>query len=214
MGKDAVRFLAFDSIKGRFANPQTGTLSTSGNLLAGVACGVIASTVVVTPSERIKTAMIDDARRGTPRFRSTTQAVLTIVREQGLTGLYRGYVGTTLKQTGATGFRLGSYHIMKDAMKARKIRGGPHLDFGIGAVAGFVTTVATQPADVVKTRSQNVGGTSTMRAVREIYADLGIRGFWKGTTMRLGRTVFSGGILFTVYEQVVKILQPQIPVNL
>lgn len=32
--------------------------------------------------------------------------------------------------------------------------------------------------------------------------------FWRGTVMRLGRTIFSGGILFTVYEQVVAILDP------
>lgn len=39
-------------------------------------------------------------------------------------------------------------------------------------------------------------------------ADYGVRGFWKGTTMRLGRTVFSGGILFTTYEWAAALLNP------
>jgi len=34
----------------------------------------------------------------------------------------------------------------------------------------------------------------------------GIRGFWSGSTMRLGRLVLSGGIVFSVYEQVSAVL--------
>jgi solute carrier family 25 (mitochondrial citrate transporter), member 1 len=33
-------------------------------------------------------------------------------------------------------------------------------------------------------------------------------GLLEGTTMRLGRTVFSGGIWFTVYERVAAVLNP------
>lgn len=158
-------------------------------------------------TERIKTALIDDAR-STKRFQSSFHAVRIIYQEYGLVGMYHGYAGTTLKQAGATAFRMGTYNILKDFEKSRHIEQTTATNFANGAVAGIVTTYATQPFDTIKTRSQSAKGASTMDAFRGILADDGVRGFWRGTTMRLGRTVFSGGILFTVYEQVAAILNP------
>src|SRR5690242_288023 len=106
VGKDAVRFLFFDQIKEAFADPATGTLSPGRNLLAGMTAGVIASITAVTPTERIKTALIDDARNE-KRFRSGLHATRVIWNEHGLLGLYRGFAGTTLKQASATAFRMG-----------------------------------------------------------------------------------------------------------
>ena len=53
---------------------------------------------------------------------------------------------------------------------------------------------------------------STVAAMTTVFLDEGIRGFWRRSTMRLGRTVLSGGILFTVYEQIVRLLKPALPV--
>lgn len=171
--------------------------------------GVVASIFAVTPTERIKTAMIDDARDvSKKRFNSPMHAVQVIFKEHGLLGLYRGFAGNTLKQASATAFRMGTYNMLKDFEKSHDVRQETTTNFANGAVAGIVTTFATQPFDTIKTRSQNARGTSTMDAFRSIVADGGVRGFWRGTSMRLGRTVFSGGILFTVYEQMVKILNP------
>ena len=209
MAKDGVRFLSFDLIKNAFKDPETGTLSPMRNLLAGMSAGVVASVFAVTPSERIKTALIDDAR-GEKRFRSMSHAVRMIYQEHGFVGLYRGFVGTTLKQASATAFRMGTYNILKDLENDRDVKQSTATNFANGAVAGTVTTYATQPFDTIKTRSQSARGVSTVEAYRSVLADDGVRGFWRGTTMRLGRTVFSGGILFTVYEQVVAILNPML----
>ncbi|EUC30904.1 hypothetical protein COCVIDRAFT_40709 [Bipolaris victoriae FI3] len=210
VGKDGVRFLFFDQIKASFADPETGNLSPVRNLLAGMAAGVVASITAVTPTERIKTALIDDARTE-KRFRSGLHATATIWKEHGILGLYRGFAGTTLKQASATAFRLGTYNILKDYEKKKNIEQNTAVNFANGSVAGVVTTLSTQPFDVIKTRSQSAKGTSTAEAVKSVLLDYGVRGFWKGTTMRLGRTVFSGGILFTSYEAAVKIILPLYP---
>ena len=209
IAKDGVRFLSFDMIKNAFKDPETGALSPLRNLLAGMSAGVVASIFAVTPTERIKTAMIDDARTA-KRFHSTSQAIRVIYAEHGFLGLYRGFAGTTLKQAGATAFRMGSYNILKDFENSRHITQSTATNFANGAVAGIITTYATQPFDTLKTRSQSAKGASTVEAFRSVLADEGIKGFWRGTTMRLGRTVFSGGILFTVYEQVAAILNPML----
>ncbi|KAI4129145.1 MAG: hypothetical protein LQ338_002380 [Usnochroma carphineum] len=207
IAKDSVRFLTFDAIKKVFADPETGAMSPLRNLLAGMCTGVVASTFAVTPTERIKTALIDDARNA-KRFRSSFHAVRIIYQDYGLIGMYHGYAGTTLKQAGATAFRMGTYNILKDFEQDRQIKQTTATNFANGAVAGIVTTYATQPFDTIKTRSQSAKGATTADAFRSIVNDDGVRGFWRGTTMRLGRTVFSGGILFTVYEQVAAILTP------
>jgi solute carrier family 25 citrate transporter 1 len=169
--------------------------------------GVVASITAVTPTERIKTALIDDARTE-KRFRGGLHATKVIWQEGGILGLYRGFAGTTLKQASATAFRMGTYNILKDFETVRDIPQTTLTNFANGSVAGVVTTLCTQPFDVIKTRSQSAHGASTVEAVKSVMSDYGVRGFWRGTTMRLGRTVFSGGILFTSYEAVAAILNP------
>ncbi|KAF1912461.1 tricarboxylate transport protein-like protein [Ampelomyces quisqualis] len=207
VGKDGVRFLFFDQIKEAFADPETGSLTPVRNLLAGMTAGIAASVTAVTPSERIKTALIDDARHD-KRFRSGWHATTTIWKEDGIVGLYRGLAGSTLKQASATAFRMGTYNVLKDFERKNEIKQDTLINFANGSVAGVVTTLTTQPFDVIKTRSQTAVGASTAEATKSILLDYGIKGLWKGTTMRLGRTVFSGGILFTSYEAAVKLIMP------
>ena len=203
-----MRFLSYDTIKNTFADPDTGTLSPGANLLAGMSAGVVASVTAVTPTERIKTALVDDARHAQRRFKSPLHAVRTIWREHGLRGMYRGFGGTTLKQASASAVRMGTYNTLKDYERTHQVEQNTLVNFGNGAVAGVVTTYATMPFDTIKTRSQSAQGASIVEATKSILVDGGVRGFWRGTTMRLGRTIFAGGILFTVYERVAAVLNP------
>jgi solute carrier family 25 citrate transporter 1 len=200
--------MTFDSIRSYFEDPETHRLGTAQSILSGMLAGVVASTLIVTPTERIKTALIDDART-TQRFRSPWHCIALLYREQGLRGaLYSGYVTTTLKQIGTTGFRLGSYSAIKDYERARGIDvDGSLVVFANGAAAGTVTTLATQPFDTVKTKAQQARRTGTLDSVRAILTEDGIKGFWRGTVMRLGRTVMAGGILFTANEEAAKMLR-------
>lgn len=151
--KDAVRFLSFDGVKNAFRDAETGVLSPAKNMMAGVSAGVLASIFAVTPTERIKTALIDDSR-GAKQYRSTLHSVRMILYEDGFVGLYRGFAGTTLKQASATSFRMGSYNILKDYQEVRNIRQSTAMNFANGSAAGIITTLCTQPFDTVKTRSQ------------------------------------------------------------
>ena len=157
----------------------------------------------------MKTALIDDARSsGQKRFRSTLHACRTIYAEDGFIGFYRGFAGTTIKQAGATSCRMGSYNILKDIETMRHIKQSTAINFVNGSIAGIITTLVTMPADVIKTRSQAANRTTTIEAITDIWRIDGITGFWRGTIMRLGRTVFSGGILFTTAEAVRKVIEP------
>lgn len=206
--KDGIRFISFDSIKMAFKDPETGTLSPLRNLMAGICAGVVASTFAVTPTERIKTALIDDARHD-KRFRSPWHATKTLMAEHGVVrALYRGYVTTTLKQASSTAVRLGTYNILKDFERLRGIPQTTATTFANGAVAGTLVVFLTQPFDTLKTRAQSVRGAGVAEAFTSIVSDYGVKGLWRGSTMRLGRTVLAGGILFTTYEWVSAVIQP------
>ena len=205
--KDGVRFLSFDTCKNIFKDPATGTLTPGRNMLAGMAAGVMASIFAVTPTERLKTYLIDEGRTSKLHTSSFT-AIRRIWVEDGFVGFYRGFAGTTLKQAGATSVRMGSYNILKDLQVKSDIQQSTPVNFLNGAVAGTVTTLTTQPFDVIKTRSQSAKRTTTVEAFTSVMRDEGVRGFWRGTVMRLGRTVMAGGILFTSAETVGKLIEP------
>ncbi|KAL5356748.1 mitochondrial carrier domain-containing protein [Aspergillus floccosus] len=202
--KAAVRFLSFDTIKNLLAR-EDGSLSAGRGILAGMVAGATESLLAVTPTERVKTALIDDAN-GPKRFRSTLHATKLLVQESGISALYRGAVSTTAKQAATSAVRMGTYNFLKETVKSREISTGPVTTFGIGAIAGTVTVYATQPFDVVKTRSQSAHGAKLGEAISSVWTEFGVRGFWKGSTMRLGRLLLSGGIVFSVYEQVAQLL--------
>lgn len=210
IAKDGLRFLSFDYIKTQFEDPTTGKLTPARNLLAGICAGIVASTFAVTPTERIKTALIDDAKshKGTPRqFSGAFDAIRQLVAQRGLRSLYDGYVTTTLKQAGSTSTRLGSYNILKQMWADYGVEQTAFMNVVNGAAAGTITVYATQPFDVVKTRAQSVKRATTVEATLSVWTDYGIKGFWRGSTMRLGRNVLAGAILFSVYEQVTAALK-------
>jgi solute carrier family 25 citrate transporter 1 len=128
----------------------------------------------------------------------------------GITELYRGLLSTTMKQSATSAVRMCTYNILKEAIKAQGIKPSVFTTFGIGALAGVVTVYATQPFDTIKTRAQGVQGAGIGEAARSVIRDYGIRGFWKGSSMRLGRLLLSGGIVFSVHEEVAAFLSPRI----
>lgn len=204
MGKAGVRFLCFDTIKARLAD-ESGNVTLGRGIFAGMLAGTAESLVAVTPTERIKTALVDDAK-GARRFRGGLHAVSTLVREKGLSELYRGCVATTMKQASTSAVRMGSYNILKQYSRGFGLDQNPAITFLLGATAGTITVYATQPFDTIKTRSQAVAGASPVEALRGVLQDGGIKGLWRGSTMRLGRLVLSGGIIFSMYEQISSLL--------
>lgn len=114
-----------------------------------------------------------------------------------------------MKQSATSAVRMGSYNIIKETVSSRTgIRDtkNPAVTFGMGAMAGVVTVYASQPFDTIKTRTQGAKGATTLEAVRDVMKDGGVRAFWSGSSMRLGRLILSGGIVFTVYENVAGLL--------
>jgi len=118
-----------------------------------------------------------------------------------------------MRQGGNSAVRFTTYSTLKQFCQGAA-RTGQDLPviitFGIGAVAGLVTVYTTMPLDVIKTRMQSLDARTQYRnsfhCAYRIFTEEGLFRFWTGTTPRLVRLVLSGGITFTTYEQVIRLI--------
>lgn len=211
--KASVRFLGYDSIK-KLLVDKDGKLSGPRGVIAGLGAGLLESAVAVTPSEAIKTAMIDDKQSAKPKYVGRLSSVM-VVKDLGLKKLYAGFIPVSLRQASNQAVRLGCYNHIKTTIQSlsntpasQPLSSG--LTFVVGAFAGIVTVYTTMPIDTVKTRMQALGAEgkykNTLDCFAKIYKEEGLSVFWKGATPRLGRLVLSGGIVFTIYEKVLQVL--------
>ncbi|KAF9458718.1 mitochondrial tricarboxylate transporter [Collybia nuda] len=208
--KAGVRFVSYDHFKQMLADPQ-GKVSAPRSLLAGLGAGMTEAIFAVTPSETIKTKLIDDAKRPNPQYRGLIHGTTSIVRQEGLRGIYRGLFPVMMRQGANSAVRFTTYTTLKQFVQgtARPGQTLPSaITFGIGGIAGLVTVYTTMPLDVVKTRMQSLEARAqyrnTFHCAYRIFTEEGILRFWTGTTPRLARLVLSGGIVFTVYENIIK----------
>jgi len=205
--KAGVRFLTYDTIKEKLRD-KDGKLSRVRTMLAGLAAGTVEATIAVTPSETIKTKLIQDAARPHPLYTSTIDGTLQICRTEGIGGIYRGLWPTIMKQGANSAVRFTSYSFLRDVAVDHLRPPSGNLTssttFLIGAMAGVVTVYSTMPFDTIKTRMQGLDAKAQYRnsldcLVKTVKQE-GVLRLWGGTTPRLVRLSMSGGIVFTVYE--------------
>lgn len=174
---------------------ESGKVTALGNMGAGLMAGIAEAVIVVTPGETIKTKMIDD-RAGPKLYRSTSHGIVSIVARDGLSGLYRGVVPVTLKQSANSMVRFTSYNLFLGRMETLDLPVSPRVKKSFntvtaGALAGIVTVYATMPFDSIKTRLQAIDGHQLYRGsfdcLRSVIRDEGISALWRGTIPRLVR---------------------------
>ncbi|WOO76830.1 putative mitochondrial carrier [Vanrija pseudolonga] len=215
--KAGVRFTTYDQFKSILKDDQ-GNLTAPRSMLAGLGAGMMEAVIAVTPSETIKTKMIEDSKRAQPQFNGLVDGVRKIVAQEGWRGVYRGVGPVMLRQGANSAVRFSSYSTLKQLAQGN-LPPGQQLPgwatFGIGSTAGVITVYTTMPFDVIKTRMQSLEAKKEYRnalhCAYRIATEEGILKFWKGTVPRLGRLVMSGGIVFSVYEKVYPLAASVVP---
>ncbi|EHL00742.1 putative Uncharacterized mitochondrial carrier C19G12.05 [Glarea lozoyensis 74030] len=109
--------------------------------------------------------------------------------------------------------RFGSYTFLRQLAQSYTAPGeklGAISTFGIGGIAGLITVYVTQPLDTVKTRMQSIEARSLYKnsfaCAALIAKNEGILTFWSGALPRLVRLMLSGGIVFTMYEKSIDLM--------
>ena len=72
-----------------------------------------------------------------------------------------------------------------------------------GLLAGCLSTVATQPFDLIKTRIQlnPQKYTGMLQAFVTVIREEGVRGLFTGAGVRLSRKTLSSAVTWTIYEE-------------
>ncbi|ORX38358.1 mitochondrial carrier domain-containing protein [Kockovaella imperatae] len=186
-------------------------LSNQGNLLAGAiartSVGFILNPITILKARYESTQFHE--------YRSLWGAFRSLVQTEGIRGLFQGVTATAVRDAPYAGLSLTFYEKGKE-VAGRMIKpewGVPNavLHSGSAAAAAVLATLATSPADCVKTRMQvNPTDHPTLRrAIIKLYQDRGIPGFFSGSSLRIFRKAASGAIAWTVYESILLFVRDQ-----
>ncbi|KZO93277.1 putative mitochondrial deoxynucleotide carrier protein [Calocera viscosa TUFC12733] len=177
-------------------------------VIAGSTAGVI-TRFIIAPLDvvKIRLQLQHHARDAAtpPTYRGMFHTMTSIMRDEGITGLWKGNIPAELLYLtyGAAQFytyrtthvALGGFGLPRSAQ-----------DFVAGGAAGACATFVTYPFDLLRTRFAAQGSgdqriyTSLVHAVRTIYTNEGIPGFFQGVTAGVGQVIPYMGLFFATYE--------------
>jgi len=177
------------------------------SFLAGIGAGITEAVLVVTAQETLKTKLIHDKLKETPKYKGLFDGVTQIYAAEGFKGVYRGLFPTILRQGSNQGVRFLVYEESKriGARMFNTTENNAVVSFFAGGIAGAASVFANTPVDVVKTNMQGLEAKkykNGMDCFVQIAKTEGVRGLYKGTVARLGRVVLDVAITFTLYEQI------------
>lgn len=144
-------------------------------------------------------------------YGGVVSAVSTIMRQEGLSALYRGYPPTLLRAIAMNVGMMASYDQIKEA--ATKVLGvGTPTDLVSAAGAGFFCAFFSLPFDMIKTRLQNMKPdangkfpyTGVVSCGRYIIQNEGFFAFWRGFGAFYSRCAPHAMIILLTREQAMK----------
>ena len=206
---------------------------------ASGACGELASSTVYVPFEVVKSRMQmgKNPRLSTGgwiqnqvNYNSSFEALTLIWRGEGIRGLYSGWRGNIVMDCCFSGLQFLIYELLKQRMQYEQFQRGISLSveeelplgptFMIGAYAGGIAAVITNPLEVVVTRLMVQGHTLPDAATRmtpsshrsryrgiihglqTIAREEGFAGLMRGVIPRLVSNAPMAALTFAVYENI------------
>ena len=91
------------------------------------------------------------------------------------------------------------------------------VDLLSGAFAGFCSTMANNPVDVVKTKMQGIDAhkyTGFGDCFKQIYAKQGVAGFYMGVGPRLVRVILDVALTFAIFHKLKRTVKEYIATRL
>ncbi|KAJ8715273.1 hypothetical protein PYW08_005254 [Mythimna loreyi] len=169
----------FDMYKGKYGAPSFPT-----KIVLGMGAGAFGAWIG-TPAEVALIRMTADGRLPKEKrrnYRNVFNALGRITREEGLTTLWKGAGATVTRAMVVNGAQLGSYSQAREMLLPYFGDGLP-LHSVAAMIAGFITTVASLPMDIVKTRVQNADrskGLGQIQILSHIIRNEGFLTLWAG----------------------------------
>jgi len=185
-------------LRKREGKPVGIDLSVKSELIAGIGTGLV-QVFATNPYEIVKIRMqllTKGERRG----------AISIIKELGLKGLYRGLPATMMRDIPFNAIYFSSYAVIKSLLNATHGATGPIESwklFVAGIGAGTLAAGLDTPADTIKTRLQN--GKYGYKGIRDAYKSIvkneGHSALFRGLLPRILIIAPLFSITFTVFEK-------------
>ncbi|KAJ3043787.1 mitochondrial aspartate-glutamate transporter agc1 [Rhizophlyctis rosea] len=212
----AIKLTMNDLVRSKTRDPKTGEIPLWAEILAGCTAG--GSQVLFTnPLEivKIRLQVQGEAAKAALDASTPKASAITIVRQLGLLGLYKGVGACLLRDIPFSGIyfptyahlKTGLFHEGKDGKKLNALE-----LLTAGAIAGMPAAYLVTPADVIKTRLQVAArkGETTYSGIgdafRKILKEEGPRAFFKGGVARIFRSSPQFGVTLAAYEFLHRVL--------
>ncbi|CAG8609083.1 17327_t:CDS:2 [Cetraspora pellucida] len=139
-------------------------------------------------------------------YKSMWDALSSIVRTDGVKGLFYGYGATVTKDAPAAGLNVLFYERFKLTLQDYSPSLSPTVTHMIsGTFSGSLAALITHPFDMLKTRIQlkPYEYSNMFRGARKVLKEEGFLRFFDGLTLRLGRKSMQNAIGWTLFEELV-----------
>lgn len=151
----SLRVGLYRKISEQFRKPGEENISLSSRVMAGLVSGAIGISVA-NPTDLVKVRFQSEgplAPGQKPRYAGVVDAYRTIVRTEGLRGLWTGLGPAIARNSIINATELATYDTAKQhLLGAMGWKDGLHTHFAAAATAGLMATIVGNPVDVVKTR--------------------------------------------------------------
>ncbi len=195
MLKRPIQFAASEYLKTLSGKRNPGKPRYLDNYVIGGVCGLIGP-VFGTPLQVVKVAV---QTRTDKEVRNSWDYIKSNYRKSGISGFYRGFLPTVMKDSIFGMSFVGSYYSFRDVLGTDRW----YKNFLSGASAHCLTWYLFIPIDYVKTNIQRSKKNLTvMQVVKSSYAKHGVKVFWKGVVPACIRTIPVSGVAMTGYEWV------------
>ncbi|KAK9845649.1 hypothetical protein WJX84_001051, partial [Apatococcus fuscideae] len=235
----AVKFLTYEQLNRRLSHSMReyggdGQMTPLLRLVAGACAGVIGMTATY-PLDMVRGRLtVQEGRSGHSQYRGIMHCTSTIVKEEGLMALWRGWVPSVIGVVPYVGLNFCVYETLKDVvLKYHGMTDERELSIvtrlGCGALAGTTGQTVAYPLDVVRRRLQMSGwsGASTLHGnagTAVLYSGMtdcfartikeeGVQALFKGLLPNYIKVVPSIAIAFVTYEQLKELMGVEVRIS-
>lgn len=186
-------------------------LSNVQNLITGATARVFAG-LILMPVTVIKVRYESDLYA----YKSIASASRSIYGQEGVRGFFSGFGATAVRDAPYAGLYVLFYEASKTRLnrvlsKTLEPDVGPSsgtsatINASSGAIAAGLATSFTNPFDAVKTRLQLMPQKygNMLKATRLMLQEDGLKSFFDGLGLRMGRKALSSALAWTVYEELI-----------
>ncbi|OXU25604.1 hypothetical protein TSAR_013697 [Trichomalopsis sarcophagae] len=205
----AIQFTAFEQWKRilKVEEPGREHDHKTRRFLAGALAGITSQSMTY-PLDLARAQMAVSQK---DEIKNLRHVFIRIYEKEGIASFYRGFTPTILGVIPYAGVSFFFYDTLKNMFSVYTVHNpGLSAMSGLvsGAVAGMMGQATSYPLDIVRRRMQtstlnnNLNTLGVLQMTKKIYAEDGIRSFYKGLSMNWVKGPIAVGISFATYDLV------------